>query len=234
MEVPQSLDAPDSVSGDAALWAAEQFKDMFKAPHPVSKAVPSPRVQDLDIKAIMAEAWIRSGGRTLPPPLGLMPPPEAPDKRNVVLQVLEKSGAISATGGKPKVDDSLVSVPDPTNWDPLGMAWDTALDAVRERQRTESCSSGGGSCSSSGKHHHSSSHSGMKPTPRKTDAYRELESSGTHHSNPDTYFELGPRHPGTPGSSLEACKWRCSGYTTPYCKVSGETCSAATCILWQG
>ena len=155
------------MSGDAALWAAEQIKDMFKAPHPVSKAVPSPRVHDLDIKAIMAEAWIRSGRRTLPPPLGLMPPPEAPDKRNVVLQVLEKSGAISATGGKPKVDDSPVSVPDPTNWDPLDMAWDTALDAVRERQRTESCSSGGGSCSSSGKHHRSSSHSWDETNPKK-------------------------------------------------------------------
>ena len=156
---------------------------MFKAPHPVSKAVPSPRVHDLDIKAIMAEAWIRSGRRTLPPPLGLMPPPEAPDKRNVVLQVLEKSGAISATSGKPKVDDSPVSVPDPTNWDPLGMAWDTALDAVRERQRTESCSSSGGSCSSSGKHHHSSSHSRDETDPRKG---RQMPTGNWNHLAPTT------------------------------------------------
>ena len=142
---------------------------MFKAPKLVSREAPSPRVGNLDVRALMAEVKFRSCRRKLPPLLGLAPPPEAPDKRNVVLQKLIETGAIPSTSSKPKSGDSPAKEPvlDPTNWDPLYLNRDTALDAMKERHRRESCSSSTGSSSSSAKHHRSSSHSQDEIDPKK-------------------------------------------------------------------
>ena len=123
------------VSWNDTLQAAEQFKDMFKVLNLVPRAVPSPRVDDDDIKVLMAEARAQSL-RKLPPPLGLPPPLDNTDKQNVVLQSLKKSNASVATGSAVrKSDESVVGevVLDPTNWDPLYLAWDAAIDAVWDR-----------------------------------------------------------------------------------------------------
>ena len=87
----------EHVSWNDMLWAAEQFKDMFKVLNPVLWAVPLPRVDDNDIEALMAEAraWLV---RKLPPPLGLPPLPDSPDKQNMVLQSLKKDNSAAATG----------------------------------------------------------------------------------------------------------------------------------------
>ena len=161
-------DAPDSVSGNYTLQAAEQFKDMFKVPNPVARDA-SPRASKLDVRALMAEVKFQSSRRKLPPSPVLVPPPEALDKRNMVLQKLIETGAIPSKSSKPKGDDGAVKevVLDPTNWDPLYLNQETALDAMRERHRREYCSSSAGSGSSSGKHHHSSSHSWDEIDPKK-------------------------------------------------------------------
>ena len=100
----------------------------------------------------MAEAKYQTSRRKLPPPPGLKPPPETPDQRNMVLKVLEKSGAHPATSGKPQDDDVPVSVSDPKNLAPLYLAWNAARDAalhvMQERHRRESHSSSDGSWSS--------------------------------------------------------------------------------------
>ena len=127
----QGLDAPDSMSQDDALQTVEQFKDMFKVPNPVTWAAPSPRVDDYDIKALVAKARARSGRRKLPSLLGLIPPPKVPDKQNVVLQAIKKSGVTPATDNAAKKGaDGPVSEVVP---DPLDLARDAALDAVRKR-----------------------------------------------------------------------------------------------------
>ena len=101
----------------------------------------------------MAEAKLKSGRRTLPPPLGLRRCTDDPDSDtwNVVLQALQT----------PTVADTQVEVANTRNTDPLDLDRDAnrdkALQVMQERHRRESRSSSAGSRSSSGKRQRSGS-----------------------------------------------------------------------------
>ena len=95
----------------------------------------------------MAEAKLKSGWRTLPPPPGMRRCIDDPDSdtRNMVLRALQM----------PTVTNTQVEVTNPKNTDPLDLDWDAyrdkALQVMQERHRRESHSSSAGSRSSSGK-----------------------------------------------------------------------------------
>ena len=86
-ELPAPQEANKSMDQtDEALSDNDQLQDMFKVPTgvPVSWDPPLSRPQ-LDPQVLMAEAKLKSGWRTLPPPLGLRAQKDDPDTRNVVL-----------------------------------------------------------------------------------------------------------------------------------------------------
>ena len=132
------------------------LEDMFQVPTeaPVFR-VPLPAKPRLDPRALMAEAKLKSGWRTLPPPPSLRRHIDDPDSdtRNVVLRALQT----------PTVTDTQVEVANPQNTNPLDLEWDVnrdkALQVMQERRRRESHSSSAGSHSSSGKRHRSGSQS---------------------------------------------------------------------------
>ena len=86
--VPQESHGPtdDSDEDDNPL------EDMFQVPAETSVFwVPLPAKPQLDPRALMAEAKLKSGRRTLPPPLGVKRHIDDPDSdtQNVVLQALK-------------------------------------------------------------------------------------------------------------------------------------------------
>ena len=148
--VPQDTheSADDSDQDDNPL------EDMFQVPTEAPVFwVPLPAKPRLDTRALMAEAKLKSGWRTLPLPPSLRRHIDNPDSntRNVVLQALQT----------PTVTDTQVEVANPRNTNPLDLDWDVnrdkALQVMQERCRRESHSSSVGSCSSSRKRHRSGS-----------------------------------------------------------------------------
>ena len=127
---------------------------MFKVPIgvPVSWDPPLSRPR-LDPRVLMAQAKLKSGRQTLPPPPELRAQKDDPDTWNVVLRAIQT----------PKMTDTPVEVANPWNKDPLYLDRDAnrdkALHTMQERHRKESHSSSAGSMSSSGKHHRSGSQS---------------------------------------------------------------------------
>ena len=87
LELPAPQEANDSMDQtDEALSDDDQLQDMFKVPIGVlvSQDPPLSRPQ-LDPQVLMAQAKLKSGRQTLPPPPELRAQKDDPDTRNVVL-----------------------------------------------------------------------------------------------------------------------------------------------------
>ena len=111
LELPAPQEANDSVDQtNEALSDNDQLQNMFKVPTGVlvSQDPPLSRPQ-LDPQVLMAQAKLKSGQQTLPPPPELRAQKDDPDTWNVVLRAIQT----------PKVTDTQVKVADPRNKDPL-------------------------------------------------------------------------------------------------------------------
>ena len=108
------------------------LEDMFQVPAEAPVFwVPLPAKPQLDPRALMAEAKLKSGWQTLLPPPGVRRCIDDPDSdtQNVVLRALQM----------PTVTDTQVEVTNPRNTDPLDLDWDAnrdkALQVMQERHR---------------------------------------------------------------------------------------------------
>ena len=150
------LPAPQETCGltDDSDEDDNPLEDMFQVPTEAPVFwVPLPAKPQLDPWALMAEAKLKSGRRTLPLPPGVRRHIDDPDSDtwNMVLRALQM----------PMATDTQVEIANPWNTDPLDLDQDAnrdkAMQVMQERHRQESHSSSVGFCLRSGKQHWSGS-----------------------------------------------------------------------------